>query len=103
MNDRVAKLEQVENALIDRLKHTHGKQQMAYKDLEKIVHDGYGYYLSSFKEKRDRHSSLYKLGQGSKSAMKSSSRNDSVLGLNHTSSSTQINSSIAINHNGNHL
>jgi len=27
---------------------------MAYKDLEKIVHDGYGYYLNSFKEKKEK-------------------------------------------------
>lgn len=65
---------------------------MAYKDLEKIVHDGYGYYLSSFKEKRDRNQSLYAVG--SKSMLKNS-RNDSILGLNQTSS-TNINSSIAI-------
>lgn len=46
-------------ALIDRLKNTHTKQQLAYKDLEKIVHDGYGYYLNSFKEKREKHAKVY--------------------------------------------
>ncbi len=92
-SERIRKLEDVESALIDRLKHTHNKQQNAYKDLEKVVHDGYGYYLHSFKEKRERNQSLYNCG--SKSTMKT--RNESILNLN---SQTQ-NHSIKVNHSGN--
>jgi hypothetical protein len=36
---------------------------MAYKDLERIVHDGYGYYLNSFKEKREKVASVYSNGK----------------------------------------
>lgn len=61
--DKIRKLEQAEMLLIDRLKNTHTKQQLAYKDLEKIVHDGYGYYLNSFKEKRDKQSSVFSNGK----------------------------------------
>jgi hypothetical protein len=49
--------------LIDRLKVTHTKQQLAYRDLEKIVKDGYGYYLHSLAERREKHSSLFSNGK----------------------------------------
>ncbi len=72
VSDKVRQLEQFEMSLIERLKNTHSKQQIAYKELESIVHQGYDYYLNSFKEKRDKESLLYSNGNILKS------RNDST-------------------------
>ena len=52
-NEKIKQLEQVEHQLLEWLKHTHSQQRNQYKNLEKIVHEGYNYYMNSFTEQRD--------------------------------------------------
>ena len=49
---QISRLERIEMDLIDRLKETSQRQKSAYLNLEKVVYDGYEYYLQSFVEKK---------------------------------------------------
>ena len=49
---RLKRLEEVEMQLIGRLKETTGRQKHAYNKLDKVVQDGYDYYMQSYEEKR---------------------------------------------------
>lgn len=64
--------------LLDRLKQTHSKQQVAYKELEKIVHDGYGYYLKSFVERKDKHLGMFSNGRVIPSSRNRGSNSDII-------------------------
>ena len=77
--DRIKKLEQLEGLLIDKLKQTHSRQQHAYKDLEKIVHDGYGYYLKSFVDRKDKHLGMFCNGKLIPSASSRNMNNSQII------------------------
>lgn len=74
--DQIKKLERYEMALLDKLKLTQRKQQNEYRNLENIVQDGYGYYLKSFIEKRDKHDSLYPATKMNAAATSKSNKNE---------------------------
>lgn len=61
--NKLKKLEKIELVLTEKLKHTHSRQQVAYQDLEKIVHQGYGYYLKSFIERKEKHLNMFSNGK----------------------------------------
>ena len=65
--------------MLDRLKHTHSKQQVAYKDLERIVHDGYGYYLKSFVERKEKHLGMFCNGKLIPSASSRNVGNNEII------------------------
>ena len=51
-NERILKLEKEELRLVTQLKLTTANQRNAFNNLDKVVDDGYKYYLQSFAEKR---------------------------------------------------
>lgn len=60
---KLQKLEKLEMVLTHKLKHTHSRQQVAYQDLENTVHQGYGYYLKSFIERKEKHLNMFSNGK----------------------------------------
>ena len=51
-NDKIQRLEKEELRLVAALKLTTANQRNAFNNLDKVVDDGYKYYLQSFAEKR---------------------------------------------------
>ena len=52
-NDKLKQLEQRENKLIERLKQTSTKTKKAYGKLDRVVQEGYAYYMNAGEEKRN--------------------------------------------------
>lgn len=50
---RIQALEDKEQRLVQQLKHTTSRQMNAYANLDKLVHDGYDYYLQSYNDKKN--------------------------------------------------